>query len=468
MNRRFERAKPEEQGVSSTALVKLIEGMKRQMAEKEDYAFHSVMILRHGKVIAEGSFAPFEQAQAHLMFSLSKSFTSTAIGISVEEGLLSLDDKVIDFFPEMRGIAKGTYTDDLTIRHLLCMSAGQDQENMMTGNWVEAFFSQPISHAPGTKFMYNTLGTYILSAILQKVSGTTLEAYLEPRLFEPLGIREHHWHQSPQGISAGGFGLMINVEDIAAFGQLYLNKGVFNGKRILSERYVTDATSVQIANGEDVNSDWTQGYGYQFWMCRNGAYRGDGAYGQYCLVMPDEDMVIGITAGLSDLQAPLDLIFETLIGEVSDVALPPSDKSFELSQMMKSLMIEFAADKAEYAVDFEGDFSLSEALYGCSDIYVKLSEKGLELSLRNEYSHFEINTTIGEWSKTKLFFLGGEMAASAAGAWIGEGTYRLEIRFTESAVVDYYEFKIGDVLSIHYKRWINHWETRDGIIEMIS
>ena len=181
-----------------------------------------------------------------------------------------------------------------------------------TQSWVKSFLTHPVPFKPGTHFLYNTSGTYMLSAIVQKVTGKTLLEYLTPRLFEPLGIDKPTWETSPQGISCGGFGLSIRTEDIGKFGQLYLQKGKWNGKQLVAESWVEAATSRQIANGNNPNSDWNQGYGYQFWRCRHGAYRGDGAFGQYCVVLPEQDAVIVITAGVKDMQAVMNLILDKL------------------------------------------------------------------------------------------------------------------------------------------------------------
>lgn len=207
----------------------------------------------------------------------------------------------------------------MRVRDLLCMGAGHDHDTlgpMKDGpetDWIKAFLAQPVQHAPGTHFRYNTGATYMLSAILQKVTGQKLLDYITPRLFEPLNIRDATWETSPQGIQTGGYGLKIRTRDIARLGQLYLRKGKWNGKRLLSERWVGMATSRQIENGSNPHSDWNQGYGFQFWRCRYDAYRGDGAFGQYCIVMPNQDAVLAITGGLGNMQQVLDLVWKHLL-----------------------------------------------------------------------------------------------------------------------------------------------------------
>ena len=182
-----------------------------------------------------------------------------------------------------------------------------------TEPWTKTFLAQPVPFKPGTHFLYNTSATYMLSAIVQKATGQTVLDYLTPRLFEPLGIENPTWETSPQGISAGGYGLSIRTEDIAKFGQLYLQKGKWHGKQLVPAAWVEAATARQTSNGSNPKSDWDQGYGYQFWRCRHGAYRGDGAFGQYCIVLPEQDAVIAITSGVKDMQAVLNLVWDKLL-----------------------------------------------------------------------------------------------------------------------------------------------------------
>jgi hypothetical protein len=258
----------------------------------------------------------------------------------------------------------------------------------------------------------------------------------------------------------------VTLEDIAAFGQLYLNKGMWDGKQLISEEWVTEATSKHIPNGADKNSDWEQGYGYQFWRCRNGAYRGDGAYGQYCLVMPEQDMVIAITAGISDMQAPLNLIFDTFLDGLSQDALAPSDKANELEKVLSSLKLNINESQKSLAFTLDGNFHLSESFYGYEDIFITLSESGLLLILKDDESECSIKTKEGEWTNTKLNFLGGVTPASTSGYWTSSGTYKLEVRLTETAVVDYYEFKNENVFSIEYLKYENHWERCKGVVTL--
>ena len=271
----LEHSSPEAQGVSSTAILAFVEE-----AEENLDALHSFMLLRHGQVVAQGWWAPYGPEHPHQLYSLSKSFTSTAVGMAVAEGLLKLDDDVLSFFPEDAPAEPSDNLQAMRMRQLLSMSTGHTQDNTFDredGNWIRGFLEQPVEHKPGTYFFYNTGATYMLSAIVQKVSGVTLLDYLQPRLFEPLGIEGATWESSPQGINVGGWGLKIKTEDIARLGQLYLQKGVWRGRRLLSEEWEKEATSHQVSNGSNPESDWDQGYGYKFWRCRHNV-RVDAAY----------------------------------------------------------------------------------------------------------------------------------------------------------------------------------------------
>ena len=219
----------------------------------------------------------------------------------------------------------------MRVRDLLCMSTGHETEPKMApdGDWVKLFLAHPVPHKPGTHFKYNTPATYMQSAIVQKVTGQTVLDYLKPRLFEPLGIEKPRGDTSPQGISLGGYGLFVRTEDIAKFGQLYLQKGQWQGQQLLTSAWVTQATSRQTSNGSNPKSDWDQGYGYQFWRCRHGAFRGDGKDGQFCVVLPEQDTVIAITAETGDMQGELNVVWDQLLNKLGNKALPENGEAVQ-------------------------------------------------------------------------------------------------------------------------------------------
>ena len=331
------RSSPEAQGVSSAGIRAYIEA-----ADQQVNTMHSFMLVRHGHVVAEGWWKPESAEKPHVLWSLSKSFTSTAVGLAVAEGKLSIDDPVLKYFPDEAPEKPPEKLKLMRVRDLLTMTSGHEVEVKFTTNapWVQTFLSHPVPHKPGTHFQYNTPGTHMLSAIVQKVTGQTVLEYLKPRLFEPLGIQNPEWMTSPQGISTGGWGLMICTEDIAKFGQLYLQKGKWNGKPLVPASWIEMATSKQVSNGSDPARDWDQGYGFQFWRCRHGAFRGDGAFGQFCVVLPEQDAVIAITADTKDMQAELNVVWDKLLPAFHAAALPANaDEESQLKTTLSNLAV---------------------------------------------------------------------------------------------------------------------------------
>jgi CubicO group peptidase (beta-lactamase class C family) len=331
------RSTPEAQGVSSANIRAFIEAANGQID-----TLHSFMLVRHGHVIAEGWWKPEAPEKRHVLHSLSKSFTSTAVGLAVADGKLSVDDPVLKFFPEDAPADPSPKLQAMRVRDLLTMSTGHETEAKFTPEtpWVQSFLAQPVPHKPGAHFQYNTPATHMLSAIVRKVTGETVLDFLKPRLFEPLGIDDPEWGTSPQGNTVGGWGLKIRTEDIAKFGQLYLQKGKWKDKQLIPASWVEQATAKQVSNGSDPTKDWDQGYGFQFWRCRHGAYRGDGAFGQFCLVLPEQDAVIAITADTRDMQAELNVVWGKLLPAFSASPLPPNaSEQTRLEQLLASLEV---------------------------------------------------------------------------------------------------------------------------------
>lgn len=331
------RGEPWTHGVDAAQLLEFIDA-----ADREIDSFHGVVIVRHQHVVAEGYWAPYRADLKHSLYSLSKSFAATAMGIAAAEGKLSLDDPVVKFFPDDLPANPSDNLKAMRITDLLRMATGHETEppRPLDQPWVKAFLAHPVPCKPGTRFVYNTSATYMLAAILHKATGEQMMDYLQPRLFKPLDIQNATWETCPQGITVAGYGLSVKTEDIAKFGQLYLQDGRWMGEQLLPKGWVERATSRQTSNGSNPQSDWDQGYGYQFWRCRHGFYRGDGAFGQYCIVLPEHDAVIAITSGLGDMQKPLNLIWDKLVPAFRPHALPPDlEVGSKLQKRLKSLSI---------------------------------------------------------------------------------------------------------------------------------
>ncbi len=303
---------PEEVGVSSAAIKRMIDEF-----EKRNVEVHSLMILRHGKVAYESWAYPFTPDMPHIMYSVSKSFTSIAIGFAIEEGLIALDTPVISFFPEYDD-KKDENLQKLNIFHLLTMTAGKSVSLMADktkNQWLRDFFTSPWGFNPGESWEYVSENQYILSAIIQKVTGVSMREYLASRLFKPLGIRENpYWECDGNGIEAGGWGLFITTEELANFVQCCLNGGKFKSKRVIPAKWVKFATSSLVENTGAFGSacpDSTSGYGACFWKNgENRGYRADGMFSQFGMVFEEYDACLILTACEIDEQISRDCIWE--------------------------------------------------------------------------------------------------------------------------------------------------------------
>ncbi|WP_227872084.1 serine hydrolase domain-containing protein [Paenibacillus albus] len=401
------RTTPESVGIPSQAISNLLDAWRESNLE-----LHSMMIVRHGQVAAEGWWAPYEPQLSHMMFSLSKSFTSTAIGLAVAEGLLSLDDAVISFFPEESPEEPSANLRAMRIRHLLMMGTGHEVDTMQylavaeDGDWVRAFVQAPVEREPGTHFVYNSGATYMLSAIIQKVSGQKLLDYLQPRLLDPLGITEATWEACPRGIHTGGWGMTLTTESIAKFGQLYLQRGVWDDKRVLTEAWVNEATSKQINNGDDEANDWAQGYGYQFWRCRHGAYRGDGAFGQFCIVLPEKDTVIALTSGTNDMQGVLNGIWTHLLPALNDetsAAASTAEDAAALNSKLARLTLEpprIIAEEASTESKVNGRrYVLEENSLQLTALTIQFEADAALVTIESSEGEFVLRCARGEWAE---------------------------------------------------------------------
>jgi CubicO group peptidase (beta-lactamase class C family) len=428
---------PEEQGISSRSIVEFFEALEKAQPD----AVHSVMIRRHGLIVSQGWWAPYAPETPHLLWSLSKSFTSTAIGLAQDEGLLSIDDLVISFFPEDIPEELSSNLKAMRISDLLRMNTGQAVEpsfrNMQSDNWVSAFLAHKVDYKPGTHFKYNSMATYMCSAILQEVTGITMVDYLTPRLFEPLGIQKPTWETDPKGVNVGGWGLSVRTEDISKLGQLYLQKGKWEGKQLLSEAWVEAATSNQTSNGSNPESDWDQGYGYQFWQCRYNAYRGDGAFGQYCLVMPEQDAVIAITAGSDNLQGILDVVWEYLLPAMKEGSLPPDDAGLELlHQKQQGLAISYVAgeESSPLAADISGKvYQLEENIRSIKSISFNFEDSPVDITISTDQGERTIGAAFSNMEKGTMpnsQLVSDKVAVN--GAWESPDTYVVNLIYYET------------------------------------
>ncbi|MDB6427877.1 serine hydrolase domain-containing protein [Curtobacterium sp. 20TX0008] len=318
MTTTFPRSTPSALGIDARGITAFLDALE----STPDVEPHSIVLLRHGRVAAEGWWAPYAADRVHLLYSLSKSFTAAAVGIAVREGLVDLDATVLSCFPELDADVTDERSRRIRVRHLLAMASGHREETLQRAeatdpeDLVRGFLLTPPDEEPGTVFAYNQPCTYTLAAIVRRASGESLVDYLRPRLLDPLGIDDLAWKRDDTGAELGFSGAYAPTAAVAALGQLYLQRGVWDGQRILDEDWVDAATSTQVDNPHEENADWRQGYGFQFWMARHG-FRGDGAYGQFCVVLPEQDVVLALTGQSLDMQAVLDAAWQHLLPAIA-------------------------------------------------------------------------------------------------------------------------------------------------------
>lgn len=314
----FVRATPESQGISSDLFTALL----RELDASKDTEMHHFMALRHGKVICECNFAPYPKGMWHITHSMCKSITGMAIGMLIEEEKLKLDENIYDIFPDHINAFSKIFRPVITVENLLTMTSGVtfNESGIVSGNdWLGSFLNASVNGKPGTEFQYNSLNTYVLSAIVTKRTGETLTEYLTPRLFGPLGITKYYWETCPKGITKGGWGLFLCAEDMAKLGQLYLQRGKWNGQQLVSEYWIEISTARHLKTQND-----TYGYGYQLWMeQRPGSFEYNGMLGQNVIIYPDMDMILVTNAGNKEMFQ--DCIMLNIIRKYFPVNYHPAD-----------------------------------------------------------------------------------------------------------------------------------------------
>lgn len=347
------RRTPEEQGVASSGLLALVDALD---AIDE---VHGLMVVTRGAVVAEGWWDPYTADRPHQLFSLSKTFTAVAVGLAEAEGRLCVDDLLLDHLPLGDGAAPSPHLARMRLEHLLTMTTGHDEDStdrvFAEHDWVQAFLRLPVEHEPGSHFVYDTAATAMLSAVVQRVTGERVLDVLGPRVLAPLGIRGMTSEQSPTGFDMGGTGMSARTEDVARLGMLLLGDGVWRGRRLLPEGWVGRATAARTPSAGE-NPDWTEGYGYQMWRGRHGSVRGDGAFGQFCVVLPEQATVVAVTGGTRDMQAVLDALWAHLLPAVSGEASAPDPAAHaRLTERLAGLRHEPPLGRPPHAGPWGGD-----------------------------------------------------------------------------------------------------------------
>ncbi|AYF97488.1 serine hydrolase domain-containing protein [Protaetiibacter intestinalis] len=420
---------PSAEGVDARGIAALLDALETD----PDIRPHGLVLLRHGAVIAEGWWAPYAADRVQLLYSLSKSFTSTAAGFAHAEGLFELDTPVIDYFPEYDAEVTDPRTRRMTVRNIASMASGHAEETIDRasqaggGDLVRGFLLTPPDAEPGTLFAYNQPCTYTLAAIVQRASGQSLIDYLRPRLFEPLGIREASWFEEPAGVDLGFSGLHATTDAVARLGQLYLQRGRWGEQQLLDADWLAEATRVQVANPGDWGPDWSQGYGLQFWMSRHG-YRGDGAYGQFCIVLPEHDAVLAITSETEQMQRLLDHVWARLLPAFDGEPHPDADAA--LAERLASAALPVPPSAPQPVTAASAVFAVASAgraPAGIREVRLRSEGDGWVLGLVDRAGELVVPVGIGEWVESAP----DGVPIAAAGGWDGDG-FAAEVLFLET------------------------------------
>ena len=395
---------PEALGVASQGVLDWIGACEREID-----AVHGFVLLRHGQVVAEGSWGPYDTLnEPHMLFSHSKSFTSTAVGFLVDDGKLDLDERVISILPDKAPANPSENLRQLRVRDLLTMNLGAKRTDAegddINGDWEKALLANVIDNPPGTCFRYDSGATYLCAAIVERKTGKKLMDFLKERLFDKIGIEKAWSTTSPSGTACGGWGMNMTTRELAKFGQFYLQRGVWNGERVLSSEWISLATSRQTWSGKiavagEDGSDWHQGYGFQFWRCRHGFYRADGANGQLTIVMPQYDAVMSVHAGLGDMQKELNLVWQYIVPALKAEPLPPNAAAAKaLRDRCATLAMKpVAGEKTGFERHLDTIYGFAAKRHGISSARLAKAGDGLELELVTAAGVNRVPVGLGAW-----------------------------------------------------------------------
>jgi CubicO group peptidase (beta-lactamase class C family) len=462
--RSLPRSTAADQQVDPAAILSFIDAVD----DHPDIEMHSLMLVRRGQVVAEGWWAPYSAERPQLLYSLSKIFTSTAAAFARAEGLLGLDDTVISHFPEFDADITDPGSRSVRVRDIASMASGHTRDTLDEAvaldpaELVRGFLLIPPDRQPGTVFAYNQPCTYTLASIIQRNAGMPLTQYLRPRLFDPLGIGHVGWqtwpdedpehgdpeHGDPEhgGRELGFSGLHARTEDIAKLGQLYLQHGQWNGVQLIPGEWVEQATSARIGTPDSPNPDWQRGYGFQFWMARHG-YRGDGAFGQYCVILPEHEVVIVTTAYTHDMQALLDAMWTHLLPglslpRISSAGPGTGSAQDQLDTRLRELSLPACQARlvpADWDRQASRPFPVSDspdgtrALHALSSIEVAPEAGGWQISLIEPANRLTFPVGAGSWTTSvPVDTYGDTVPVAASGGWLNEHTLRAEIIFLET------------------------------------
>ncbi|MBR2509111.1 MAG: serine hydrolase [Lentisphaeria bacterium] len=455
-NYQFQYAAPEKCGVESAAIGEFVKRLQKMDA------IHSFMLLRNDKIIAQTWWKPFKKEYKHELFSCSKSFVSAAFGIAAGENLVSPDDKLVSFFPEKISEKVSERMKKVTMKNLLTMASGHAECPLASGiitksnDLVKAFLETELAYEPGSKFVYNSAATYIISAVLKKVTGRNVREYLDEKLFRYIGIRPAQWDCCPCGINIGGWGFWATSEDMLRFGRLLLHKGSWNGQQLVPLDYMEQATSFQIDNSMNDAPDWKLGYGYQIWQTSHNSYRCDGACGQYILMMPEKELVMVITAGVPNMQQVLTAFWETVYPALHDESLPENPAAQkELAEILDSCEHPPIASELRFTAKNAG-YIIEENSFGLKKVNLLFDDEGCMLEfLWADGTAEKLRADYGRHTQNNLFLKENESRIlEASAAWISENELNIKVYAVETPYQDIYSL-IFDNAGIRIERKSN-------------
>lgn len=390
----------EEENVDSQAVENFVNGLNSTGLE-----YHSFILFRNNHMIAKGCWKPYDGQEVHNIHSSSKSFTSTAIGMLYDQGRIRLDSRVTEYFPGRCWPLATEEVKSLTVRHLLTMSMGQNFEGVQEewNSWTDAAMGQPIVRKPGTGFFYSSMCSHILSEIFTKITGESVLEFLRRELFSPMGFGDNYWFAGPGNTVAGGGGLHISIDDFAKLGLLYLNHGVYKGRRYLSEEWVNMATSLQIETAPAYPSSRTensQGYGFQFWRCTHNGFRASGMWAQMCLVLPDQNMVLAVHSSGTGSEATLQQVWKHLLPGVKGYDLEPDrEKTEKLNRFLESQTIPSADGGRESRLEKEvpEHYVFSRNPYGFRELELCFRPDRIRVTIVHEWGTYQASCGRGEF-----------------------------------------------------------------------
>jgi len=429
----FPTATPSSQGIDPVALADFVDAVDTDPRIEA----HGLIVQRRGRRVLEAYWSPHRAGEARLVYSLSKSFTGAALGLAVGDGLVSLDDRVADHLGDLM-VDPGPLTERTLIRHIASMSSGHRDETLLDAFMAEpddplrGYFTLEPDHEPGTWFAYNQPPVLALSALLHRVTGRRLVDQLRARVLEPIGIGDLRWYQYRPGVDLGFSGVFTDLDAIARFGQLHLDDGVWDGRRLLPEGWVGLASSIQVTNEQRIEPDWSRGYGFQLWMCRHG-FRGDGAFGQYMVVLPEQDAVVAFFSHTEDMQSFMDLIWDRLLPAFDPPRPPGPSSDAAVAERTAALQHPTASVRSGWAgspsTALRGSFTRADGVVSHSSI------TAVEIDGTHMLLHEGDLVTRIPLSSSWVDVAGVPMSASAAADGDGRLTVDLVLRATPHRLV---------------------------------